>query len=94
VSGVAYSAAKHAMLAMSESINQQECLNGIRSCCLCPAEVATPILDKRPVPVSAEQRAKILQPDDIAAAALFVATLPAHVSVPEIVIKPIGQMYS
>jgi NADP-dependent 3-hydroxy acid dehydrogenase YdfG len=46
------------------------------------------------VPVSAEQRAKILQPDDIAATVLFVATLPAHVSVPEIVIKPIGQMYS
>ena len=43
---------------------------------------------------SAEQRAKILQPDDIAAAALFVATLPAHVSVPELVIKPVGQMYS
>ena len=32
-------------------------VNGIRACALCPGEVATPILDKRPVPVSAEDRA-------------------------------------
>jgi NADP-dependent 3-hydroxy acid dehydrogenase YdfG len=88
VSGVAYSAAKHAMLAMSESINQQECLNGIRSCCLCPAEVATPILDKRPVPVSAEQRARMIQPEDMAAIVLFVAHMPPTVVLNEILVSP------
>ena len=88
VSGAAYSAAKHAMLAMSESINQQECLNGIRSCCLCPAEVATPILDKRPVPVSAEQRARMIQPEDMAAIVLFVSHMPASVVLNEILVSP------
>ncbi len=88
VSGAAYSAAKHAMLAMSESINQQECLNGIRSCCLCPAEVATPILDKRPVPVSAEQRARMIQPEDMAAIVLFAAHMPASVVLNEILVSP------
>jgi NADP-dependent 3-hydroxy acid dehydrogenase YdfG len=88
VSGAAYSAAKHAMLAMSESINQQECMNGIRSCCLCPAEVATPILDKRPVPVSAEQRARMIQPEHMAAIVLFVAHMPASVVLNEILVSP------
>ena len=53
----------------------------------------TPILEVRPQPVTVEQREKILQPEDVAAAVLFVATLPAHVSVPELVIKPTGQVY-
>src|SRR5205085_4560652 len=36
LTGPAYSAAKHGLVAMSESINQAECVNGIRSCCICP----------------------------------------------------------
>jgi NADP-dependent 3-hydroxy acid dehydrogenase YdfG len=94
LAGAAYSASKHALNALSKVVSQEEEQHGIRSTIISPGDINTPLLDKRPVPVSAEQRAKILQPDDIAAAALFVARLPAHVSVPEIVIKPIGQMYS
>jgi NADP-dependent 3-hydroxy acid dehydrogenase YdfG len=58
-----------------------------------PGEVETPILEVRPQPVSAEQRRHILQPEDVAAAALFVATLPPRVSVPELVIKPTAHAY-
>ena len=94
LAGAAYSASKHALNALSKVVGQEEEQHGIRSTIISPGDINTPLLDKRPVPVSAEQRAKILQPDDIAAAALFVATLPAHVSVPELVIKPVGQMYS
>ncbi|MEO7910579.1 MAG: SDR family oxidoreductase [Roseiflexaceae bacterium] len=94
LAGAAYSASKHALNALSKVVSQEEEQHGIRSTIISPGDINTPLLDKRPVPVSAEQRAKILQPDDIAAAALFVATLPAHVSVPELVIKPTGQMYS
>lgn len=88
LSGAAYSAAKHGVVAMSESINQDECVNGIRSCCLCPAEVATPILDRRPVPVSPEERARMLQPEDMAAIVLFVARQPKTVCVNEILVSP------
>ena len=52
LSGAAYSAAKHGVVAMSHTINMEECVNGIRSCVVCPGEVATPILDRRPIPVS------------------------------------------
>ena len=88
MTGPAYSVAKHGLVALSESINQEECANGIRSCCICPGEVATPILDKRPVPVSDEDKAKMLQVRDLAATILFVATMPASVCVNEILISP------
>ena len=88
LTGPAYAAAKHGLVALSESINQEECGNGIRSCCICPGEVATPILDKRPVPVTAEDRARMLQPEDMADTILFVARMPASVCINEILMSP------
>lgn len=94
LAGAAYSASKHALNALSKVVGQEEERNGIRATIISPGDINTPLLDKRPVAVSAEQRARILQPDDVAAAALFVAELPAHVSVPELIIKPVGQSYA
>ncbi len=88
LTGPAYTAAKHGLVALSESINQEECVNGIRSCCICPGEVATPILDKRPVPVTAEERAQMLQSDDLADTILFVVRMPETVCVNEILMSP------
>jgi NADP-dependent 3-hydroxy acid dehydrogenase YdfG len=89
VAGPSYSASKHGVVAMSNSINMEEFKNGIRSTVICPAEVATPILDKRPVPISSEARAALLQSEDLANTVVFVATQPKHVCVNEIVISPI-----
>ncbi|MBV9113184.1 MAG: SDR family oxidoreductase [Hyphomicrobiales bacterium] len=88
MSGPGYTAAKHAVVAMSDSINMEEFANGIRSCAICPGEVATPILDRRPVPVSDEDRAKMLQPEDLAETVIFVASLPRHVCISEILLAP------
>ncbi|MBV8764963.1 MAG: SDR family oxidoreductase [Hyphomicrobiales bacterium] len=88
LSGPGYTAAKHAVVAMSASINTEEFANGIRSCAICPGEVATPILDRRPVPVSAEDRARMLQPEDLAETVLFVAQMPEHVCISEILLAP------
>ena len=88
VSGAAYSAAKHAVIAMSHLLNAEEGVHGIRSTALCPAETATPILDKRPVPVPDAERARMLQPADLGALVRFVATLPRHVCLNEIVVSP------
>ncbi|RYB05036.1 SDR family oxidoreductase [Lichenibacterium ramalinae] len=94
VSGPAYTAAKHAVVAMSQSINVEEFRNGIRSTAILPAEVATPILDRRPVPPSAEDRAAMLQPEDLGALILFVATRPAGVCLNEVTISPtLNRMY-
>jgi NADP-dependent 3-hydroxy acid dehydrogenase YdfG len=88
LAGPAYVAAKHGVVAMSHSINCEECVNGIRSTVVCPGEVATPILDERPVPVSAEDRARMLQSEDVADLILYVASLPAHVCLNEVWITP------
>ena len=91
LTGPAYSAAKHGLVALSESLNQEECRHGIRSCCICPGEVATPILDRRPVPPSAEARRSMLQPEDLAQTLLFVAALPARATVELLTINPTVQ---
>ncbi|MDQ2996882.1 MAG: SDR family oxidoreductase, partial [Chloroflexota bacterium] len=62
LAGAAYSASKHALNALSKVVGQEEEQHGIRSTIISPGDINTPLLDKRPVPVSAEQRAKILQP--------------------------------
>ena len=86
--GPGYVAAKHGMVAMSHSINMEECVNGIRSCVICPGEIATPILDKRPVPVPKEERDRMLQATDVAAMILHVARQPAHVCINEVQMTP------
>jgi NADP-dependent 3-hydroxy acid dehydrogenase YdfG len=88
VSGPAYTAAKHAVVAMSHSINMEEFVNGIRSSVICPAEVATPILDLRPQPLGPEERARMLQPEDLGDLILFIATRPPHLCLNEVLISP------
>ena len=88
LAGPAYTAAKHAVVAMSYSINMEEFTNGIRSTVICPGEVATPIMDQRPVPVSKADREKMLQSEDVASSIVHVALAPTRVCVNEIVISP------
>ena len=88
VSGPAYTASKHGARAMSATINAEEGIHGIRSVCINPGEVATPILDKRPRPPTAEERAIMVQPEDIAEAAVFAAGLPARTCMAEMTITP------
>lgn len=88
MTGPAYNAAKHAVIAMTAHLNQEECINGIRACAICPAEVATPIMEKRPVKPSAEDMARMLQPDDLGRTIRFVAEMPPHACVNEILISP------
>jgi NADP-dependent 3-hydroxy acid dehydrogenase YdfG len=83
-----HTATKHGVVAMSHSLNMEECVNGIRSTVVCPGEVATPILDKRPVPVSAEDRAKMVQSSDVGDLILYIAQLPPHVCLNEVLITP------
>ena len=88
LTGAAYNASKHAVTAMTETINMEEGVNGIRACAICPAEVATPILDRRPVPPSAADRARMLQPKDLGDTIRFIAELPAHVCLNQLIISP------
>jgi NAD(P)-dependent dehydrogenase (short-subunit alcohol dehydrogenase family) len=86
--GPLYTAAKHGIVAMSHSINMQECVNGIRSCVFLPGEVATPILDTRPNPVPPEVRARMVQPQDCADLIRYIALLPARLCMNDVMLSP------
>ena len=88
LTGPGYNATKHAVVALTESINMEECGNGIRASSVLPGEVATPILEKRPVPPTPEVRAKMLQAEDLGKAILFLASLPPRACVNELIISP------
>jgi NADP-dependent 3-hydroxy acid dehydrogenase YdfG len=88
LTGPGYNATKHAVIALTESINMEECANGIRATSVLPGEVATPILEKRPVPPPPEERARMLQAEDLGKTLLFLATLPPRACVNEIIISP------
>lgn len=88
LTGPAYGAAKHALNAMTASLLLEERNHGIRATAICPGEVATPILDQRPVPVSTEDKGRMLQSEDLGELILYVAKQPPHVTLNEILITP------
>jgi NADP-dependent 3-hydroxy acid dehydrogenase YdfG len=57
---------------------QVEAIHGVRMTMIQPGEVDTPLIDKRPAPVSAERRAAMLHADDVAMTIQFIASLPAR----------------
>ena len=88
VSGAAYQASKAGVVALNHAIMEEEWANGIRTTAILPGLTDTPLIDRRPVPVPPEARAKALQPEDVAAACLLVLALPARAYIPELTIQP------
>jgi NADP-dependent 3-hydroxy acid dehydrogenase YdfG len=88
LTGPAYNASKHALVALTHSLNDEECANGIRACVICPGEVATPILRHRPTPPGEETVARMLQAEDLGRTIRFVAEMPPRVCLNEILITP------
>lgn len=88
LTGPAYNAAKHGLVAMSAHLNISEGRHGIRATVVSPGEVNTPILAQRPVPVPDAEKARMLQAADLGATIRFVCRLPARVCVNEILISP------
>jgi NAD(P)-dependent dehydrogenase (short-subunit alcohol dehydrogenase family) len=86
--GAHYSASKAAVLSLTQSINLEQRPHNIRATAISPGETATPILDRRAVPPTAEERARMLQPEDVAAAVVFAASLPQRACVEDILIRP------
>ncbi len=88
LTGPAYSASKRAMIAMTESLNMEECRNGIRACVISPGEVATEILKTRAARPSEEDMQRMLQAEDLAKTIRFVCELPPTAAIHQIVMAP------
>jgi NADP-dependent 3-hydroxy acid dehydrogenase YdfG len=91
--GIAYCASKFAMSALGTSVSNEVAADGVRITNVYPGEVNTPLLDQRPTPVSQEHRERILQSEDVAGILVAIAALPPRAHVPEIVIKPLSQVW-
>ena len=85
---VAYSASKGGVVAMTLPVARDLARSGIRVMTIAPGIVDTPILDNRPEPPPKEVRDAALKPEDVAQACFFLATLPPHAYVPELVMVP------
>jgi NADP-dependent 3-hydroxy acid dehydrogenase YdfG len=87
-SGVAYQASKAGVVGLAHGTMEEERLHGIRTTVIFPGLTDTPLVLKRPTPTPPDVLAKALQPEDVAAACLFVLRLPARVHVPELLLYP------
>lgn len=87
-SGFAYGAAKAGVINFTEFLNNDLRNTGIRASVIIPGEVATPILDKRPIPPDSDARTMMVDVAETSAVILLIATLPARSNIPELVIRP------
>jgi NAD(P)-dependent dehydrogenase (short-subunit alcohol dehydrogenase family) len=89
-SGPAYQAAKAGVLAFARGagLEEHERGTGVRFSVVQPGMVDTPLLLRRPEPPPAEQRARMLRPEDVAETCAFLACLPERAHVPELTVLP------
>ncbi len=88
LTGPAYNATKHAVVALTHDFNMEECVNGLRATCIMPGEANTPIMTNRPVPPAKEELERMMQPEDLGRAIRFIAEMPPRVCVNEMLISP------
>ena len=91
--GIPYAASKFAITSLGLALATELKDAGVRVTNIYPGEVETPILDLRPEPPGPERRALMLQPEDVAAAVMLAATLPARANVLELTVKPTVQEF-
>jgi NADP-dependent 3-hydroxy acid dehydrogenase YdfG len=86
--GAAYVASKFGVTGLTQSINAEERDKGIRATAIFPGDIDTPLLEKRPNPPTPEARAKMLQPDDVAACVMLAINLPQRAVVEQLLVRP------
>lgn len=88
LAGVGYSTSKIGMEAINKVTNEEGNPHGVRACLFNPGAGNTPIMERRPVVPSEEQKAKMIQSEDIAAAVVFLAGLPPRVHIDVLSMMP------
>ncbi|MSU32303.1 MAG: SDR family oxidoreductase [Pedosphaera sp.] len=88
--GPGYVISKFGMAGLTQAINAEERPRGIRAIGIFPGDIDTPILTKRPIVPDAAARARMMQPEDIAACVMLAVQLPRRAVIEELVIRPGG----
>lgn len=87
-SGIAYQATKAGLVGQAHGTMEEERQHGIRTSVIFPGLTDTPMVLKRPTPTPPDVLARALQPEDVAAAVMFILGLPARAHVPELLLYP------
>jgi NADP-dependent 3-hydroxy acid dehydrogenase YdfG len=88
IGGAPYSAAKAGVRNLMQDVHNELRNRGIRATTVIPAEVDTPILERRPLPPDAAARATMMQAEDVARVILLCVTLPPRTVIEEVVMSP------
>jgi len=86
--GAGYCASKFGLRGLTQSINIEQRQHGIRACGIFPGDINTPLLDRRPTPPTPEQRAKMIQPEDVAECVMLAISLPPRAVIEELLLRP------
>ncbi|MFQ5894154.1 MAG: SDR family oxidoreductase, partial [Nitrospinota bacterium] len=81
----AYAASKHGVLGFSQVLAEEMRAHGVRVGALVPGAVDTSLWDQIPSP---PDRARMLKPQDVAEAAVLMASLPSGASLEEVTLLP------
>ena len=90
-SGLAYGAAKAAVINFTTFLNADLRNTGIRASVIIPGEVDTPILNNRPIPPDEEVRSLMVDVAETSAVINLIASLPQRTNIPELVLRPTFQ---
>jgi NADP-dependent 3-hydroxy acid dehydrogenase YdfG len=83
----AYAASKHGVLGLTQVLAEEMRAHGVRVGALVPGAVDTSLWDHIPNP---PDRTRMLRPEDVAEAAVLMASLPAGASLEELTLLPAG----
>ena len=86
--GPAYVMSKFGLAGLTQAINAEERTRGVRAIGIFPGDINTPLLNRRPVVPDEAARARMMQPEDIAACVLLAVQLPSRAVIEELVIRP------
>ena len=85
-----YASTKHGLVGLTHSAALEGRAHGIAVSCLHPGNVLSQMREDRDNPMNREPMMSV---EDIAAAALTMATLPPHVNMYEAIVLPVDQVY-
>lgn len=93
-----YGSSKFAVGALAEALRREVCPHGVRVSLVMPGIVLSEFqktagYNEENFGKGVAQFGKLLEPDDIAAGIVWLLSLPGHVNVNEIMIRPTGQNY-
>lgn len=90
-SGMAYQATKAGIVGLAHGTMEEERKHGIRTTVIFPSLTDTRLVEKRPTPTPPDVLPGSLEPEDVAAASVFMQRLPPRAYVPELLLYP-GQL--